>query len=82
MDFDDFDDQLNTSHLLFSERKCRVCGEVKELLEDFYLTRKGRGIFPSAYSYECKECTKKRTINTRKNKKIVSNFYKWEYPDW
>ena len=75
----DFDDQLEIEHLLFSERKCRVCGELKDLVDGFYLTRKGRGAFPSAYSYECKECTKKRTISTRKKlNKVVS----WEYPDW
>ena len=78
MDFD-IDDQINTQHLLFLERTCRLCGETKSLIDDFYLTRKGRGAFPSAYAYECKECTKKRVINNRKgNLKAV----KWEYPDW
>jgi hypothetical protein len=77
-----FDDQISISHLLFSERKCRVCKNVKDLIEDFYLTRKGKGSFSSAYSYECKECTKKRTINYRKNKKIQNYISKWEYPDW
>lgn len=75
----DFDDQIEIEHLLFSERKCRVCGELKDLVDGFYLTRKGRGAFPSAYSYECKECTKKRTISTRKRTQKVIN---WEYPDW
>ena len=75
----DFDDQIEIEHLLFSERKCRVCGELKDLVDGFYLTRKGRGAFPSAYSYECKECTKKRTISTRKRIQKVIN---WEYPDW
>ena len=65
----DFDDQISISHLLFSERKCRTCGKIKDLVEDFYLTRKNKGAFPSAYSYECKECTKKRTIEHRKIKK-------------
>ena len=75
----DFDDQLEIEHLLFSERKCRVCGQLKDLIDGFYLTRRGRGAFLSSYSYECKECTKKRTISTRKrpNKTIT-----WEYPDW
>lgn len=75
----DFDDQLEIEHLLFSERKCRVCGELKDLVDGFYLTRKGRGAFPSAYSYECKECTKKRTISTRKR---LNKTASWEYPDW
>ena len=75
----DFDDQIEIEHLLFSERKCRACGELKDLVDGFYLTRKGRGAFPSAYSYECKECTKKRTISTRKRIQKVIN---WEYPDW
>jgi hypothetical protein len=47
----DFDDQLEIEHLLFSERKCRVCGGLKDLVDGFYLTRKGRCAFPSAYSY-------------------------------
>jgi hypothetical protein len=78
MDFD-IDDQINTQHLLFLERTCRICGETKSLIDDFYLTRKGRGAFPSAYAYECKECTKKRVISNRKGTlKVVE----WEYPDW
>jgi hypothetical protein len=78
MDFD-IDDQINTQHLLFLERTCRICGETKSLIDDFYLTRKGRGAFPSAYAYECKECTKKRVISNRKGTlKVIE----WEYPDW
>ena len=69
------DDQLELEHLLFSERKCRSCGKVKSLTEDFYLTRKNRRM-PSAYSYECKLCT----INRVKGKKI--KIKEWEYPDW
>ena len=70
-----FDDQLELEHLLFTERKCRTCGRVKCLTEDFYLTRKNRRI-PSAYSYECKECTIDRV--KKKKRKIKE----WEYPDW
>jgi hypothetical protein len=78
MDFD-IDDQINTQHLLFLERTCRICGKTKSLIDDYYLTRKGRGAFPSAYAYECKECTKDRVIKKRKeNLKVVV----WEYPDW
>ena len=75
----DLDDQIELEHILFLDRKCRVCGEVKNLMEDFYLTRRGRGAFPSAYSYECKECTKKRVLEKRKSK---NHTLMWEYPDW
>jgi hypothetical protein len=78
----DFDEQLYVEHLVFSERKCRICKKTKDLINDFYLTHKGRSSFPSAYSYECKECTKKRTINYRKDKKTQNYASKWEYPDW
>ena len=72
----DFDEQLEESHFVFTERKCRVCGKVKELIDGFYLIRKNKSI-QSSYSYECKTCTIARVKNS-KNK--VSN--KWEYPDW
>lgn len=75
----DIDDQIELEHILFFERKCRVCGKVKNLMDDYYLTRKGRGMFPSAYSYECKDCTKIRVISTRGSKGKSSL---WEYPDW
>jgi|TARA_B100000035_G_C20942100_1_gene528016 hypothetical protein len=74
----DFDDQIELEHLLFLDRKCRTCGVIKNLLNDFYRTRKDR-TSASAYSYECKECTIKRISSNRKIKKIVD---KWEYPDW
>ena len=72
----DFDDQLGLEHLLLKERKCRSCGKVKDLVEDFYLTRKNRRN-QSSYSYECKDCTIKR-VKSRKKPKIKD----WEYPDW
>jgi hypothetical protein len=75
----DLNDQINIEHILFLERKCRICGEVKSLMDDFYLIRKGKGAFPSAYSYECKDCTKKRILNNRKNKTSINQ---WQYPDW
>ena len=56
----DFDDQFELAHLFLTERKCRVCGEIKDLIDVFYLTRKNKGALPSAYSYECKVCTVKR----------------------
>ena len=74
----DFDDQVELEHLLFSERKCRVCGKVKNLIEDYYLTRKHKGTLPSAYSYECKTCTVQRITKKRKIG-FKSNEI---YPDW
>ena len=75
----DLDKQIRLGHLLLVDRKCRVCGELKNLIDGFYRTRKDRGPVASSYSYECKECTVKRiTIN-----KIKGNvFGRWEYPDW
>ena len=71
-----FDDEIEVEHLLFFDRKCRVCGKVKSLIDDYYLTRKDRKTLPSSYSYECKECTVERVSKGRK-----SNL-RWEYPDW
>jgi len=56
----DFDDQIELEHLLFFDRKCRVCKKEKSIMEDFYLTRRDRGTLTSAYSNECKENTIKR----------------------
>ena len=53
--------------------------EVKNLVESFYRTRKNRGAVASSYSYECKECTIKRIIDTRKKE---TPFVDWSYPDW
>ena len=75
----ELDSQYELEHLLLVNRTCRVCGEEKSLLDDFYLTRKGRGPFPSAYAYECKLCTIKRITKYRKKpKKILEEIY----PDW
>ena len=75
----DIGDQFSLEHLLFKERKCRSCSIVKNLIEDFYMTRKQKRGLPSAYSYECKDCTIKRIVEKRRTKKkvIESN-----YPDW
>lgn len=73
------DDQFDLDHLFLSERKCRVCGETKDLIDGFYLSRKGRGHIPSAYSYECKDCTIKRVIVSRMTSRVLD---RWEYPDW
>jgi hypothetical protein len=75
----ELDNQINLGHLLFADRKCRVCGEMKNLVDGFYRTRKNRGAVSSSYSYECKECTIKRIIEKRKS---ISANNVWEYPDW
>lgn len=72
----DIEDQFSLQHLLFTERECRSCGAIKDLLSDFYLTRKTKRQLPSSYSYECKECTNKRVV---KSKKQVGE---WHYPNW
>jgi len=78
----DIDDQIELEHILFFDRKCRTCGKIKNLIDDFYLTHRSRGTFPSAYSYECKECTKIRVIKSRNKNKITKSPSESEYPDW
>ena len=56
----ELDNQIKLSHLLLTDRKCRICGKVKNLVGEFYRTRKDRGPVASSYSYESKECTIKR----------------------
>ena len=73
----EFDKQIKLGHLLLSDRRCRVCGETKNLVDGFYRTRKDRGPVASSFSYECKECTKIRI--KLKRKKDNPN---WIYPDW
>ena len=72
--------------VLFKERVCRVCNTRKNLIEDFYLTRKSRKGYPSAYSYECKTCTIKRITSKRKSKRKNRPRplppYLADYPDW
>lgn len=75
----DIEDQFSLDHLLFTERKCRSCEKIKDLLSDFYLSRKDRSTAASAYSYECKDCTIKRIKSSRKKKVLPIS---WEYPDW
>ena len=75
----DIDKQINLGHLLLVDRKCRVCGEVKNLIDGFYRTRKDRGPVASSYSYECKECTVSRITESKKN---TFGGLRWEYPDW
>ena len=74
----DIEDEFSLEHLLFKERKCRVCGVTKDLMTDFYVIRKGKKYLPSSYSYECKDCTIERIIKNRKQKSSRL----WEYPDW
>ena len=75
----ELDKQIKLGHLLLSDRKCRICGEEKNLVENFYRTRKDRGPVASSYSYECKVCTVKRIVDTRKK---GLPFPEWTYPDW
>ena len=75
----DIENEFDLEHLLFVERTCRTCGERKNLIDDFYLTRKDRGSYPSAYAYECKTCTIQRVTVSRMTNTI---FDRWEYPDW
>ena len=74
----DIEDQFSLDHLLFKERVCRTCGEKKDLLTDFYLTRKNKRPLLSAYSYECKDCTLRRVMESRKHKPGAPEVY----PDW
>ena len=74
----ELDKQIKLGHLLLSDRKCRICGEEKNLLENFYRTRKDRGPVASSYSYECKVCTIRRIVDKRKKKPFAD----WKYPDW
>jgi len=76
----DLDKQIKLGHLLLSDRVCRVCGKEKNLIDGFYRTRKDRGPVASSYSYECKDCSVKRILNSRSRK--IEFFNKWEYPDW
>jgi len=71
--------QIKLGHLLLMDRKCRSCGEVKNLIDGFYRTRKNRGPVASSYSYECKDCTIKRVMANRMVSRVLD---KWEYPDW
>jgi len=76
----DLDKQIRLGHLLLSDRKCRVCGKEKNLIDEFYRTRKDRGPVASSYSYECKECTVKRVSKLKNCKNKINS--EWQYPDW
>ncbi len=83
----DIDKQIKLGHLLLYDRKCRTCGQVLNLIESFYRTRKSRGPVPSSYSYECKNCTIKRVVKQRKERELDDKYdpvprIKDVYPDW
>ena len=71
------EDLFGLEHLLFEQRVCKICGQSKELINDFYKTRKDRGNVPSAYAYECKRCSIKRVKESRKRREVIEI-----YPDW
>ena len=62
----DIDEQFSNAHLLLETRVCRVCHKEKNLVDEYYLSRKDPTL-PSSYSYECKECVVKRTTAYNKN---------------
>ena len=68
----DLDYQLQLAHLLLQERKCRVCGEEKNLIDGYYRTRKNVRL-ASSYSYECKECTVKRVCENNRRNRLKKN---------
>ena len=76
----ELDDQITTAHLMMETRNCRVCGANKNLLADFYLSRKDP-TKKSSYSYECKDCTIKRTVkyNQDNSETVRSQYLKRAY---
>ena len=68
----DLDEQLRLAHLLLQERKCRVCGQEKNLIDGYYRTRKNVRL-ASSYSYECKECTVKRVCENNRRNRLKKN---------
>ena len=68
----ELDDQLQLAHLLLQERKCRVCGVEKNLIDGYYKTRKNVRL-ASSYSYECKECTVKRVCENNRRNRLKKN---------
>ena len=68
----DLDEQLELAHLLLQERKCRVCGEEKNLIDGYYRTRKNVRL-ASSYSYECKEYTVKRVCENNRRNRLKKN---------
>ena len=83
----ELDEQLELGHLLLEERECRVCKRRKNLLQDFYRTRKNVSL-RSSYSYECKQCTLKRVKDhhskdpTRQRDRDLRRLYKISFEDY
>ena len=69
MDF--LDEELQTQHLFLIKRICRICGEEKDLVADFYRCRKNPAL-ESSYSYECKVCARKRILDNYYRKSFQS----------
>ena len=76
----ELDDQISTAHLLLETRVCRVCKKQKNLLDEYYLSRRDP-TKKSSYSYECKECTVKRTVeyNREHSTSVRSQYLKRNY---
>ena len=68
----DLDEQLELAHLLLQDRKCRVCGQEKNLIDGYYRTRQNVRL-ASSYSYECKECTVKRVCENNRRNRLKKN---------
>ena len=68
----DLDEPLELANLLLQERKCRVCGQEKNLIDGYYRTRKNVRL-ASSYSYECKECTVKRVCENNRRNRLKKN---------
>ena len=68
----DLDEQLELAHLLLQDRKCRVCGQEKNLIDGYYRTRKNVRL-ASSNSYECKECTVKRVCENNRRNRLKKN---------
>ena len=73
----DLDEQLKLAHLLLEERTCREGSERKNHVQTNYRVHKNVKLI-SSYSYECKECTIKRIVKTRKQSPPIVE----GYPDW
>ena len=69
----DLSEQFTKSDLLLEVRVCRTCNVEKNLLDEYYLSRKNPAL-ASSYSYQCKTCTLKR-VNTynKKNRPHTRN---------
>jgi hypothetical protein len=76
----EIDEQFSNAHLLLETRVCRVCGKDKNLVGEYYLSRKDPTL-PSSYSYECKECVVKRTTayNKKNSYGVRSRYLKRNY---